>query len=146
MLLPRTRRTYESSRPERARHVHGLRVLVGLHGLAGGDLADERQPDDVVLDRHPERREPTAGVGGRRDHRLPGRRQAQRAGRAAAAFQLAGALEGDQVVMDGRRRRQADRVRDLADRRRVAPLGDGAVDELDDAPAALRVVPGHRAA
>ncbi len=45
--------------------------------------------------------------------------------------------------MDRRRRGQADRIRDLAHRRRVAPLGHRARDELDDALPPFGVMPGH---
>src|SRR5258708_29188212 len=53
-------------------------------------------------------------------------------------------LEGGQVVMEGRWRGRAARLGDLAYAGRVAPLRDDAGDALEDLPAALGVMPGHR--
>ena len=60
-----------------------------------------------------------------------------------AALEQPVPLEGDEVVMDRRGRGQADRIGDLADRRRIAALRDGAGDALEDLLLALCVVPGQ---
>ena len=53
------------------------------------------------------------------------------------------ALEADEVVVDRGGRREADRLRDLADGRRIATLLHGLRDALEDPSAALGVMPGH---
>src|SRR5438045_7894076 len=47
--------------------------------------------------------------------------------------------------MDGRRRSEPDRLRDLADARRIAPLGDRFADERQDSLRPLLVLLGHAA-
>ena len=61
----------------------------------------------------------------------------------AAALQQAVALEGDEVVVDGARRGEADGVGDLANRGRIAALLDRARDVVEDPLPALDVMPGH---
>jgi hypothetical protein len=53
------------------------------------------------------------------------------------------ALQGEEVVVDRARRRQADGIGDLAHRGRIPALLDSAGDALEDAPPALHIMPGH---
>ena len=76
----------------------------------------------------------------RRVRREPDRPRLRR-----AALEVALALEDQEVVVDGRRRREADRLRDLADRRRIAPGAQRRGDEVEDLDLPVRVVLGHPA-
>ena len=72
------------------------------------------------------------------------RRQADRPGLGRPALEIAVALEDLEVVMDRRRRSKADRLGDLANRRREAPGTQRCCDEIQDPDLAVRIVLGHR--
>ena len=73
-----------------------------------------------------------------------GRRgQADRARLGGAALQVALALEDLEVVVDGRGGGEADRARDLPDRRRIAPGAERRRDEVEDLDLAFGVVLRH---
>ena len=73
-----------------------------------------------------------------------GGRQAQGARARGAALEVAVPLERLEVVVDGRRRGEADRLRDLAHGRRVAARAQRGGDVIDDPLLAGGVVLGHR--
>jgi hypothetical protein len=91
-----------------------LDVLLGQHGRAGGNAADDGQATRAH------------GLLRLVDEQLEG----ARLGRIAP--QEADLLEVREVRVDGRRRGQADRLADVADGRRVPVLGRVALDELED--------------
>jgi hypothetical protein len=60
-----------------------------------------------------------------------------------AALEQAISLKGEQVVVDGARGRESDRIRDLPNGRRIAAVLDGLGDAVEDSLPSLCVVPGQ---
>ena len=107
-----------------------LDVLLGQHVGAGGDVADERH----VADRSALHDRPGVGV--------PAHLDGPRLGGVAA--QVAEALQRAQVAVHRRRRGEADRLADLAHRRRIAAVADLLFDEHQHlALAAGELLRGH---
>src|SRR5438093_2471871 len=114
------------------------RVLVGLDGSTRGDLTDDRQ--DVRL--HRDRLGHELSSETEPDRRV--RREPDRARLGCAPFEIAVALQDLQVMVDGGRGGEADRLRDLPDRRRKAPRSQRRCDEIQDPDLSVRIVLGHR--
>jgi hypothetical protein len=113
------------------------RVAVGLDRATGGDLADHRE---AVSFRH-------AGLGneltGEPEAKCRVRRQPNGPRLGRPTLQESLALEDLEMVVDGRRRGQADGLCDLANRGREAAGAQRRGNEIEDLSLSIRVVLGH---
>ena len=98
-----------------------LDVLLGEHRLAGGDRAEQRQPFGRPM--------PRIAADGVADRAVE---QLDRARLGRVAPQQADPLEVRQVRMHRRRRREPDRLPDVAHRRRIAVPRRVPADEVED--------------